>query len=77
MLEQGNAEKTGLSAMRVSGPHGGAICFLPVERIGGQEIPALCALRHGKEVTFYQTTEEIPVAGDGRAVCVYRPVDIG
>ena len=27
LLEQGNAEKTEPSAMRVSGPYGGAVCF--------------------------------------------------
>jgi len=28
LLEQGNAEKQESSAMRVSGPYGGAVCFL-------------------------------------------------
>ena len=29
LLEFENAEKTDASAMRISGPHGGAVCFLP------------------------------------------------
>lgn len=29
LLEHGNAEKTDSSAMRVCGPYGGAICFIP------------------------------------------------
>ena len=28
LLELGNAEKTDSSAIRVSGPYGGAVCFL-------------------------------------------------
>ncbi len=28
LLEQGNAEKTDSSAMRVCGPYGGAVCFI-------------------------------------------------